>query len=79
MSLDQVMRACGTVASLYLVGFAVSAMTLASIGAVGLTNSSLCSGHDCGAVFASHQHLMPVSEPTPYHAVLAAPLILLDN
>jgi hypothetical protein len=81
MSIEQFMRACGTVASLYMVGFAISAMTMASIGAVGLSAQTLCTGRDCGRLEVSaNPHPMPAGvAPSPYHAVLIAPLLLLDR
>jgi hypothetical protein len=79
MSIDQVMRAFGTVASLYLVAIAISAMTVASIGAAGIASATLCSGRDCSAIVSAHHPVPPESPRTPFHAVLMAPMILLDD
>jgi hypothetical protein len=76
MSIDQVLRAAGTVACLYTVAIAVSAMTMASLGAVSYSTASLCSGRECRP--SGQAHTKPVTE-TAYEAVFLAPLTLFDS
>ncbi len=73
MSLDQVLRAIGTIACLYTVGIAVSAMTLASLGAVSYSTASLCSGRNCGTETVAQHHPAPA---TAYEAVFVAPMMM---
>jgi hypothetical protein len=76
MSIDQVLRAIGTVACLYTVGLSVSAMTIASLGAVSYSTASLCSGRNCTAAVVAQHHAAP---ETAYEAVFIAPMIMFSN
>lgn len=73
MSIDQVLRAIGTVACLYTVALSVSAMTVASLGAVSYSTASLCSGRNCGAASVAQHHAAPT---TAYEAVFVAPMMM---
>ena len=73
MSIDQVLRAIGTIACLYTVGIAVSAMTLASLGAVSYSTASLCSGRNCSAATVAQHHPAPQNA---YEAVIVAPMMI---
>lgn len=75
MSIDQVMRAIGTVACLYTVALSISAMTIASLGAVSYSTASLCSGRECGgAAKAAHRAV-----PDPYEAVILSPMTMFSS
>ncbi len=76
MSIDQVLRAAGTVACLYTVAIAVSAMTMASLGAVAYSTASLCSGRECHSSGKIHAKTAP---ETAYEAVFLAPIMMFDS
>ena len=76
MSIDQVLRAIGTVACLYTVALSVSAMTIASLGAVSYQTASLCTGRNCNAGVAAHHYAAPTS---PYEAVFIAPMVMFSS
>ncbi|MEQ1577873.1 MAG: hypothetical protein ABL894_09480 [Hyphomicrobium sp.] len=76
MSIDQVLRAIGTVACLYTVGLSVSAMTVASLGAISYSTASLCSGRNCGASVVAQHHAAPA---TAYEAVFVAPMMMFSS
>ena len=73
MSIDQVLRAIGTVACLYTVGLSISAMTIASLGAVSYSTASLCSGRNCNTTTNAQHHAAPA---TAYEAVFIAPMMM---
>ena len=73
MSIDQVLRAIGTVLCLYTVGLSVTAMTVASLGGVGYSTASLCSGRECNATVTAQHHATP---NTAYEAVFIAPMMM---
>jgi hypothetical protein len=75
MSIDQVMRAIGTIACLYTVALSISAMTIASLGAVGFANSTPCTARECVAQ-AKAQHR---AAPDPYEAVFLAPMVMFSS
>lgn len=73
MSIDQVLRAIGTVACLYAVGLSVAAMTVASLGAASYYTTSLCSGRDCNATVIGQHHAAPNAA---YETVFVAPMMM---
>ena len=76
MSIDQVLRALGTAACLYTVALSVSAMTVASLGAISYQTASLCTGRHCNTGIGAQHHAAPAS---PYDAVFIAPMIMFSG
>ena len=59
---------------MYTVALSVSAMTMASLGAVSYQTAVLCSGRNCGTSTTAHHHAAPADEP--YGAVFLAPMMM---